>query len=326
MKMLGTLFYLPWTILLIKTHPFLKIFSKKIKNNPPVSNSNKKASVNRCISDSKNQFETGLTILSDPSNPLFKDDKRKNYTLSLFSVLFRLFNDDFFDSLKGKKDELANNLLKLREKVLKGHKDQESVNEITNDMVEFLEKKYRQNSQITIIYGVCSFLKYFLKYIVESNLDQDNKYFGMELKDKTVVIKPEKTKDNIILPMFHYDNLEIIRDHMSFVGKYKWGFSKKPKLIFFHWPRTQILKEKRNKHLRIQHEDKTDENKTHKNKTDKRKSVYNLKGIVFTNENLDYNSYFIIKKQFYDQKTGNKKNVTTAEIFFPYLLIYELSE
>ncbi|KRH93941.1 hypothetical protein M153_4790005902, partial [Pseudoloma neurophilia] len=124
--MLRTLFYLPWIILLIKAHPLDNI-KEGITINPPVVDSNKQVSVKPSVSDPENQIESGQTILSDPSKLLFKDDERKTCTLSLFNVLFRLLKDDFFDSLIGKDDELAVNMLKIREEVFKSQKDQESV-------------------------------------------------------------------------------------------------------------------------------------------------------------------------------------------------------
>ncbi|KRH94819.1 hypothetical protein M153_13700019273 [Pseudoloma neurophilia] len=309
--MLGRLFYLPWIILLIKAHP-LDDIKEGITNPPPVSDSNDKVLVNSSISDQKNQFETDLTILSDPSKPLFKIDERITCTLSLFNVLFRLLKDDFFDPLKGKKDELAVNMLKLREEIMKIQKDQTSIYKIIYNLVEVLDKKYKiRNSHVFFI------LNYFLKYIVESNLDQDNKYFGMELEDEKVVYYADRANNNRILPMFDYYNLISNGDHMSFNNESKWVFTKKPKLIFIYYTLKNTFNENRNQHLKIQHEDKTDKSKT----------VYNLKGIVFIDKNNDkYNSFFIQNDGFYDQITGDKLSITKAEIYYPDLLIYELSE
>ncbi|KRH94317.1 hypothetical protein M153_3000009768 [Pseudoloma neurophilia] len=274
-------------------------------------NSKKQVSVNQSISDPKNLFRTDLTILSDPSKPLFIDDMRKNCVPSFFYVIFRLLKDDFFDSLKEKGDELAVNMLKLREEIFKSQTDQESINKLIYNLVEVLKKKYN----ITI-YSTYDFSLYFLKYIVGSNLDQDNKYFGMELEDETVVSYVYKSSKNRILPMFSYSNLIINDDHMSFKSESKWVFTKKPKLIFIYWPNKQTFNENRKQHLRIQHEDKNDKSKT----------VYNLKGIVFLNKNDKYNSFFIQNDKLYDQKTGVEQSITKAEICNPRSLIYELSE
>ncbi|KRH94296.1 hypothetical protein M153_3060004252 [Pseudoloma neurophilia] len=313
--MLRTFFYLPWIILLINTHP-LGNNETKITNNPPVSNSNEQVLLNPSMSDPKDQFETDPTILSDPSKPLFKNDERINCVPSLFNVLLRLLNDDFFNSLKGKDDELAVNMLKLRKEALKNEKNQESVNKLTNNLVEFLEIKCSPYYKDVINKDMFYFLKYFLTYIVESNLDQDKKYFCVGLKDETAVFYPESASDNRTLPLFFYTNLIINGDHMSFYHGSKWVFTKKPKLIFLYYPSIQIFNKNRKKHLKIQHEDKTDKSKT----------VYNLKSIVFWDKNMKYNSFFIQNDKFYDQKTGGKQSITTAEISYPRLLIYELSE
>ncbi|KRH94674.1 hypothetical protein M153_17200012658 [Pseudoloma neurophilia] len=303
MKMLGTSFYLPWIILLIKAHPFFNIFSK-IKKNPLVTNLKKHVYVNPSISDPKNQFETGLTILSDPSNPLFKDDKSENCIPSLFNVLFRLLNDDFFVSLGGKKDdELVKNMLELREKVVKGQKDKRSINKLTKNLLKSLVKKCSLRYHTTIC-DVYNFLRHFLTYIVDSNLDQNNKYFG------TVVINAEMTLNNRILPLFSYVYLITSGDHMSFKSESRWVFTKKPKLIFIYWPDEDSFNEKIIQHLKIQHEDKT---------------VYQLKGIVFKNKNQKYNSFFIKDKKLYDQRTGYVQSIIEL-IHNPELLIYELKE
>ncbi|KRH94897.1 hypothetical protein M153_11600016205 [Pseudoloma neurophilia] len=308
--MLGTFFYLPWIILLIKTQSFDDI-KEGITNNPPVSDSNEKVSVNPSISDPTNQFENGPTILSDPSKPLFKISDKRTYIPSLFNVLFRLLNDDFFDSLKGKKDELAVNMLKLREEASNGQKDQESVNKSIKNLEEVLRKKYNIR-----IYSVYHFFEYFLKYIVDSNLDQDNKYFGVKLKDETAVFDADRASNNRLLPMFENYNLKINRDHMSFKSKFKWVFTKKPKLIFIYRPDGYSFDKNRKEHLKIQHEDVTDKSIT----------IYNLKGIVFLDKNLKFNSFFIHNDEFYDQRTGVEKSITTAEIYVSELLIYELKE
>ncbi|KRH94894.1 hypothetical protein M153_11600013221 [Pseudoloma neurophilia] len=313
--MIGTFFYLPWIILLIKTQSLNNI-EVGIANNPPVSDSNKKVLINPSITDSNNKIETGLTILIDPSKQLFGDDERETNIPSLFNVLFRLLNDDFFDSLIGKDDELAVNLRKLREEALKSQKDQKSINEITNDMVEFLEKKYSSLYRQITICSVSDFLLYFLTYIVDSNLDQDNKYFGMKLKDETDVIAPMRKSNNMILPLLHYTHLIIEKDHMSFKSKFKWVFKKKPKLIFIYRPDGYSFDRNRKEHLEIQHEDATDKSIT----------IYNLKGIVFFNKNFKDNSFFIQNDELYDQKTGDKQSITTAEIYVSELLIYELKE
>ncbi|KRH93950.1 structure-specific endonuclease subunit SLX4 [Pseudoloma neurophilia] len=271
-------------------------------------NSTKKTT-EKDTSHSSNAFDQ--TILSDPSKPLFKDDEGETCTLSFFNVIFRLLKDDFFDLFKEKDDKLAVNMLKLREEVMKIQKDQKLINEKINNLVEVLNIKYEIR--------ICStyyLLKHFLKYIVESNLDKDNKYFGVELKGETAGIVAERASNNRILPIFYYYNLIIEGDHMSFKSESNWGFTKKPKLIFIYYTPKKTFDENRNKHLKIQHEDKTDKSKT----------VYNLKGIVFFDKNGKYNSFFIKNNELYDQKTGDKQSITDAEIFNPQLLIYELSE
>ncbi|KRH94658.1 hypothetical protein M153_178000171 [Pseudoloma neurophilia] len=287
-----------------------------IDNNKLVGNSKKQVLVNSCVSGPKNQLKTGLTILSDPSKPLFKDDERKTCTLSLFNVLFRLLKDDFFVSLKGKKDELAVNMLKLREEVFKSQKDQKLVNKLTNNLAEFLNKKRSPCYKITIDNDVYDFLKHFLKCIVESNLDKDNKYFGVELKDETVVSCDQRASNNRILPMFSYTNLIINGDHMSFKSESNCVFTKKPKLLFIDCSSRQNFNENRNQHLKIQHEEKTDKSKT----------VYNLKGIVFKDKFKKYKSFFIQNDELYDQRIGYKQSITRTKIYDLKLLIYELNE
>ncbi|KRH93962.1 hypothetical protein M153_4660006442, partial [Pseudoloma neurophilia] len=286
-----------------------------IDNGKSVGNSKKQVSVNLSMSRSENQHDPISTILSDPSKPLFKIDQEITYIPSLFNVLFRLLNNDFFVSLKGKDDQLAVNMLKLREEVLKGQKDQESINKLENILLMFIEKKYPLCYNIKIC-GVYDFLDYFSKYIVEFNLDKDNKYFGMELEDETVVSHVDKTSNNRIPPLFNYENLKINKNHMSFKSESEWVFTKKPKLIFFYYPFKKPFNENRKQHLRIEHEDKTDKSIT----------VYNLKGIVFKDKNDKYNSFFIKNDELYDQETGVEQSITDAKIFDPDLLIYELSE
>ncbi|KRH94027.1 hypothetical protein M153_4180001, partial [Pseudoloma neurophilia] len=150
----------------------------------------------------------------------------------------------------------AENMVKLREEALKGGNDIKLINELMSNLEDILVNKYcMKYPYILSLYKVIFYLIYFLIYIVESDLDKDNKYFGIvELKDKIGLSNPVETDNNIILPtppLFYYFELDIKKDNMFFFNEYRWGFTKKPKLIFIYWPLLDSFKENIRKHLKI---------------------------------------------------------------------------
>ncbi|KRH93867.1 hypothetical protein M153_5130002498 [Pseudoloma neurophilia] len=289
-------------ILLIKT--------QTPDNNKSGSDSNQQASNNQSITPSNS------TNKRDSSIPLFETDDKQSLIPPIFNVLLRLDNSfiEYFKKIEKKDDPIVKILLELNKKVLNSEKYPISIYKEEKNLLDILCNNYQDRFNIHYLFP---FFNSFLSLIVDSNFDEEINHFRIELDNNYLKI-PESDRQHIFkynrgnpLSLLINSALKIDETHMSFDFELDKSIINRPKLIFFYLPDGEInFNKDRNRHFTVKRTNG---------------DVYNLRGIVYFDTD-HYNSFFIHNGELYNQETGKTHSLTTAEINFLELLIFELQE
>ncbi|KRH94051.1 hypothetical protein M153_405000891 [Pseudoloma neurophilia] len=302
--MLGTLFYLPWIILLTKNTPFLKIFSKKIKNNPPVSDSNKQVSVNLSISDPKNQYVSNSII--QRNIPLFKTTDDDDFgVVSILNVLFRLDNSfiEFIKTLRKNNDEISKILYDLYNKMKTSEKYPVLIDDEKNYLISNLEDKYPNDYTGDSLFY---FLEAFISYMVDFDIDKERTYFAIQLLTEKVPSLKSYIKHKPLNMLFFKELTLNDKKLLILREEYEQNIFNSPKIIIFLFciPIVDF-----------------DENGYSKfNRSNKNGDVYNLKGVIYR-DNGHYCSFYIN-----NEGPGVRESLVFKKDMLLLFLIYELRE